>query len=85
MKNTGFPVKSPSCISEPSHMEHHLSKKKSFLVLLILCIFTTIIYSGMLKYPLLSNDDIDFFTKYPEILNLSWKSIVKYFSSYHVT
>ncbi len=84
-KNTGFPVILSSCTPEPSHMEHHQSKKKSFLVLLILCIFTTIIYSGMLKYPILSNDDIDFFTKYPEILNLSWKSIRQYFSSYHVT
>jgi protein O-mannosyl-transferase len=52
---------------------------------MVLCVFTTIIYSGMLKYPILSNDDIDFFTKYPEILNLSWHSIRQYFLSYHLT
>lgn len=65
-------------------MEHYLSKKKSFLVLLILCIFTTIIYSGMLNYPVLIKDDVDYFTLYPEVLNLSWKSIYQYFSSYYV-
>jgi tetratricopeptide (TPR) repeat protein len=58
---------------------------RCFFVLLLLCIFTTIIYAETLKYPLLSNDDLDFFTKYPEILNLSWKSIGQYFSNYYVT
>jgi Flp pilus assembly protein TadD len=58
---------------------------KSVFILLLLSIFTAVIYSENLKYPLLSNDDLDFFTKYPEILNLSWKSIEQYFSNYYVT
>ncbi len=63
---------------------HQISKKKSLLFLVILCILTTIIYTGMLKYPILSNDDVDYFTKYPEILNLTFKSVGQYFSSYYV-
>lgn len=66
-------------------MELHFSKKWNILFLVILCLFTALIYSGTLNYPLLSNDDADFFTKYPEILNLSWKSTGQYFSSYYVT
>jgi protein O-mannosyl-transferase len=66
-------------------MEHPLSEKKIYFVLTALCILTALLYSGMLNYPITGNDDIVFFTKYPEILNLSWKSIGLYFSSYHAS
>ena len=60
------------------------SNKRNLIFLVFICILTTFIYSGMLKYSILSNDDIDYFTKYPEILKLSWKSVGQYFSSYYV-
>ncbi|MCX6247022.1 MAG: tetratricopeptide repeat protein [Bacteroidetes bacterium] len=66
-------------------MEHFFSEKKIFFFLAALCILTTLLYSGMLNYPITTNDDIVFFTKYPEILNLSWNSIGRYFSSYHAS
>jgi tetratricopeptide (TPR) repeat protein len=66
-------------------MKLNLSGKWIILFLVIICLFTALIYAGTLNYPLLSNDDADFFTKYPEILNLSEKSIAQYFSSYYVT
>jgi len=84
MNRAFFNFTEKSYMPEPNHWIHYLTKKKNLFVLLLLCIFTTIIYAGMLNYPVLSNDDLDFFTKYPEILNLSWKSIGRYFSSYHV-
>jgi len=64
-------------------MERQISNKRN-LLLVILCTLTTIIYTGMLKYPVLSNDDADYFTKYPEILTLTFKSVGQYFSSYYV-
>lgn len=65
-------------------MEQYLSEKKSSLIFTLLCILTILLYTGMLNYPILTNDDTDFFTKYPEILSLSWKNTIGYFFSYHV-
>ena len=66
-------------------MEINLSKKWNILILAVICLLTAFLYSGTLNYGILTNDDTDFFTKYPEILNLSWNNILLYFSSYHVT
>jgi Flp pilus assembly protein TadD len=84
-QNNGFPVKDSFFVSDPFHMENHLPGKKIFFALAGICFLTSLLYSGMLKYPVLSNDDAVFFTKYPEILNLSWNSLGQYFSSYHVS
>jgi len=45
---------------------------------------TFIIYSAGLKHDLLNFDDTDYFSKYPEVTDLSWESIGKYFTSYYV-
>jgi protein O-mannosyl-transferase len=65
-------------------MERFIKEKKTIVFLAALCILTAIIYYGMLKYPVLSNDDTDYFTKYPEIVNLTFKHVITYFTSYYV-
>jgi protein O-mannosyl-transferase len=72
-------------LPKASSMNQPFSKKRNLIILGIICLLTCFIYSGSLNYPILLNDDIDFFTKYPEILNLSWNNLLTYFSSYHVT
>jgi len=43
-----------------------------------------ILYSAGMKGDVLQFDDIEYFTKYPEVLTLSWKNILKIFTSHHL-
>lgn len=49
-----------------------------------LVILTAILYSNSLHNDILNFDDVEYFNVYPEVLQLSWESIVKYFSGYYV-
>lgn len=49
-----------------------------------LVILTAILYSNGLHGDILNFDDVEYFAMYPEVKNLSWASITKYFSGYYV-
>jgi len=55
-----------------------------YLILLVILILTTLVYSASLHYSILSFDDVDYFFNYPDILHLSWNSIRRYFSGYYL-
>jgi len=49
------------------------------IILLVIAIYFNGLHNQILTF-----DDNEYFQNYPEILNLSWKSIIKYFSNYYV-
>lgn len=49
-----------------------------------LVILTALLYSNSLNNDILNFDDVEYFSLYPEVLQLSWASVVKYFSGYYV-
>jgi Flp pilus assembly protein TadD len=55
-----------------------------YLILLVILILTTLVYSASLHYSILSFDDVDYFFNYQDILHLSWKSFRFYFSNYYL-
>ena len=62
----------PSAFSSPYY----------FLAAILVLVFC--IYSNSLRNGILTFDDNEYFTKYPEVLHLSWKSICTYFTHYYV-
>lgn len=59
-------------------------QKQTDMFLLFLLIATVFVFIKGMSYDLLNFDDNEYFDSYPEILNLSFESIKKYFSSYYV-
>ncbi len=55
-----------------------------YLILLVILVLTTLVYSASLHYAILSFDDVDYFFNYPDILHLSWTNIRGYFSGYYL-
>ena len=54
------------------------------LALAIILAISLLSYSNSFNNELLNFDDNEYFENYPEIVNLSWQSVQKYFSNYYV-
>jgi len=60
-----------------------LTKKRAYICLIGLLIITVFIYANALENGLLNFDDNEYFT-YPEITQLSWPNLKRYFSHYYL-
>lgn len=58
--------------------------KQEYLWLPLILLLTGFAYSNSLHNAILNFDDIEYFTMYPEVLQLSWKNMVTYFSKHYV-
>jgi tetratricopeptide (TPR) repeat protein len=54
------------------------------LILSAIVLYVLVLYSNSLHNSILTFDDNEYFNDYPEVRNLSWQSIIKYFSGYYV-
>lgn len=61
-----------------------VTAQKQDVFLIGLLVTTALVFWKGLNYDILNFDDNEYFTNYPEILNLSFESIKKYFTSYYV-
>jgi Flp pilus assembly protein TadD len=60
-------------------------QKKSFNFILIgIALLTAFLYSNCLHNDILNFDDNEYFAMYPEVVNLSWLSLKKIFTSYYL-
>ncbi len=65
--------------------EKPTAQKKSYNLLLIgIMLVTAFLYSNCLHNDILNFDDIEYFNMYPEVVQLSWLSIKKIFTSYYL-
>lgn len=55
-----------------------------WLILTGILVLTLGIYSNGINNNILNFDDNEYFQNYPEIVNFSWDSVVKYFTNYYV-
>ncbi len=60
------------------------SRTRDWFVLIPILLFAVYAYHSVYFHDLLHFDDNEYFENYPEILNLSWASILKYFSRFYV-
>ncbi len=54
------------------------------LLVWIIIAITGIVYSGCLNNAILNFDDLEYYNMYPEVVDLSWASVKKIFTSYYL-
>lgn len=69
---------------KPGHVPVVKITRSSGLILGGILLWVLVIYNNSLNNEILTFDDNEYFQNYPEVLRLSWQSIIKYFSNYYV-
>src|ERR1700744_123545 len=60
-------------------------KNNTYTFLLLgIVVITAILYTNCLHNDILNFDDVEYFNNYPEIRDLTWANVLKYFSGYYV-
>lgn len=54
------------------------------LLVWIIIAITGVVYSGCLNNAILNFDDLEYYNMYPEVIDLSWASVKKIFTSYYL-
>lgn len=61
------------------------SKETNYnLLVWIIIAITGVVYSGCLNNAILNFDDLEYYNMYPEVIDLSWASVKKIFTSYYL-